>query len=87
MAERNSETQKKSRFYLTATTLGLNMAVGMCVFTFLGYWIDQKRGGGQGWTLAGMFLGLFYCGYEAWKTIKRFQNDSANNDEEEKASK
>jgi len=51
-------------------SLGLNMAVGVAVFTLLGYWADQKWGGGQIWTLVGIFLGLFYCGYEVWKILR-----------------
>ena len=54
-----------------AMSLGFNMAAGMAVFTYLGYWLDQKMGGGQGWTLAGIFLGLFYCGYEVWKLVRQ----------------
>jgi len=46
------------------------MAAGMAFFTFIGYQID-KRKGGQTWTLVGMFLGLFYCGYEVWKLIRK----------------
>ena len=45
------------------------MTAGMAVFAGAGYFIDQKTGGGQGWTLGGIFLGLFYCGYEVWKLV------------------
>ena len=40
-------------------SLGLNLAVGFVVFTLIGYKIDQNRGGGQGFTLGGIFLGFF----------------------------
>ncbi len=51
--------------------LGFTMAVGMLVFTFIGMYVDNKRGDGSSWgTLTGMFVGLFYCGYEVWKIIK-----------------
>jgi len=53
------------------TSLGLGMAAGMAVFTFIGYKIDQSRGGGRSFTLGGIFLGLLYCGYEVWKLVKR----------------
>lgn len=57
--------------FLPAFSLGLNMAVGMAVFSFLGIWADRKWGGENGWfTLAGIFLGLLYGGYEVWKIIK-----------------
>ncbi len=61
---------KKPNNFSCYTTLGLNMVVGMGVFTYAGYWIDQKRGGGEVATLIGMFLGLFYCGYEVWKLMR-----------------
>jgi len=51
--------------------LGLNMAVGMAAFSLAGYYLDQKTGEKGYWTLGGMFLGLFYCGYEVWKLIRR----------------
>lgn len=51
--------------------MGLNMAVGVAVFTLLGYSIDQKRGGGKGWTLVGIFMGLFYGAYEVWKVVRQ----------------
>ncbi len=47
------------------------MAVGVAFFSFLGYSIDQKTGGGQLWTLGGIFVGLFYCGYEVWKIVRK----------------
>ena len=55
--------------------LGTNVAVGMTLFTLLGYYIDSKRGGGHGWTVAGAILGFLYGGYEFWKTI-RMLNES-----------
>jgi F0F1-type ATP synthase assembly protein I len=57
-------------FYGTAISLGLNMAVGVVVFTLAGYWVDQKRGGGKAWTLCGIFVGLLYGAYEVWKVVR-----------------
>lgn len=54
-----------------AVNLGLNFAVGMGLFSYIGYRIDQKRGGGGIFTLAGMFLGLVYGGYEVWKLLRQ----------------
>jgi hypothetical protein len=59
-----------------AVTLGLACAVGMAVFTFAGYWVDQRRGGGISFTLTGMVLGLAYGAYEVWKVI-RLLNEQA----------
>jgi len=70
--------EEKSKNKFSFNTLGINMAVGMAIFASLGYWIDQKKGGGQIWTLIGIFLGLFYCGYEVWKLIK--SQDERKND-------
>ncbi len=59
-----------------AVMLGLNFAVGMAVFSFLGFLVDQKRGGGILFTVAGIVLGLTYGGYEVWKVI-RMLNEQA----------
>lgn len=52
-----------------AISLGTNLVVGVGLFTFLGYYIDSKRGGGIFWTMCGMVLGLAYGAYEIWKVI------------------
>jgi len=72
-SENNSNLENKVQKYGNVT-LGLNMAAGIVVFTGLGYLIDEKRGGGQAFTLAGIFLGLFYCAYEVWKVIRNNEN-------------
>lgn len=56
-------------------SLGLNIAAGMFVFTVLGIWLDQKQGS-QIWTIIGIFLGLFYAGYEIWKVIRDINKKS-----------
>ncbi len=54
-----------------ATMLGVNFAVGMATFSFLGYWIDSKRGEGAiVFTLLGVLLGLGYGAYETWIVIR-----------------
>lgn len=53
-----------------AITLGTNIAVGVGLFTFLGYYADKKSGGGFLWTLFGMGIGLVYGAYEIWKVIR-----------------
>jgi F0F1-type ATP synthase assembly protein I len=59
-----------------AVMLGTTFAVGMAVFSFAGYWIDQKRGGGLLFTVSGMVCGLAYGAYEVWKVI-RMLNEQA----------
>ena len=59
--------------------LGLNFAVGMAVFSFIGFYIDQKRGKGCIlFTILGVFLGLAYGAYEVWKVI-RMLNEQVRN--------
>ena len=57
--------------------LGINFAVGMGLFSFGGYKLDQKRGDGNLFTLLGMFLGLIYGGYEVWKLVRVQNEDDA----------
>ncbi|MDD4871389.1 MAG: AtpZ/AtpI family protein [Kiritimatiellae bacterium] len=62
-----------------AIALGSNLAVGMGLFTFLGYYVDHKRGGGFFWTMCGMGLGLLYGAYEIWKVIRVLSSNNDNN--------
>jgi hypothetical protein len=55
--------------------VGFELAVGMAVFAFGGYWLDRRRGTGQFWTLVGAGLGLVYIAYEVWK-LMRSVNDA-----------
>ena len=59
-----------------ALTLGTTFAVGMAVFSFAGFKIDQRRGDGILFTLLGMFLGLAFGAYETWRVIT-FLNQQA----------
>jgi F0F1-type ATP synthase assembly protein I len=85
---RNDEKAQNDRKFVWkashAIALGSNLAVGMALFTFIGYYVDRKRGGGIFWTMCGMGLGFVYGAYEVWKVIKML---SAGNDrgEEKKA--
>lgn len=71
-------TPNPGQKYGPAVSLGLNLTVGMVVFSGIGYFIDQKQGGGSVFTLGGMFLGLFYCGYEVWKLVRRMDEEQKN---------
>lgn len=77
MAERNpkDEISPARQMLASGMTLGTQLAVGMVVFTLLGAWVDRKRGGGYGFTLGGVFLGLFYCGYEVWKLVRELERN------------
>ncbi len=67
-SEKNTPLPKEG---LHATSLGITMAVGVGFFTYAGYWIGKKTGNEELWTLVGIFVGLFYCGYEVWRLIRR----------------
>ena len=71
----------KQPLYGAALALGTNMIAGMALFTFLGYKLDCRFGGGRTWTLAGMFLGLAYGGYEVWKLILQLQAAAKRNED------
>jgi hypothetical protein len=61
-----------------AVMLGTNFAVGMAVFSFIGWYIDQKRGGGLLFTFFGMAMGLAYGGYEVWKVVRMLNAQARN---------
>ena len=66
-----------------ALSFGMTFAAGMAVFTVAGWWIDKRRGGGVAFTLAGVFLGLGYGGYELWKLIRLLQSGQEKNGRDE----
>jgi F0F1-type ATP synthase assembly protein I len=64
--------------YAQAISLGITLAVGVGLFSFLGYYIDQKRGTGMFWTLCGVVTGLAYGAYEVWR-VTRLLDTPGNN--------
>lgn len=60
-----------------AIAFGTNFAAGMIGLTFLGYQIGKRFGHQDAWTLAGLFLGLVYGGYEVWKIVRIFNDTEA----------
>ncbi len=69
------KNDKPTRGARQAIALGTNLVAGMLVCAGLGYYIDLKTGGGHGWTLGGMFLGLAYCFYEVWKVVRQIRRE------------
>ena len=59
-----------------ALSLGTQLAAGIAIFSFLGHFFDKKRGGGYAFTLLGIFLGLFYGGYEVWKVVRELNYEN-----------
>lgn len=60
-----------------AITLGLTFAVGVAVFSFGGFLLDQRRGGGILFTLVGLLLGLALGAYETWRVIQMLNEKAA----------
>lgn len=58
-----------------ALTFGLQFATGMALFSYLGYQLDRRRGGGIAWTMGGAILGLVYGAYELWKLLRSMPDD------------
>ena len=65
----SSRNDKKRTPTIASLSIGLNVAVGIGGFTYLGYWLDKKQETAF-WIFVGLALGLFYLGYEIWKLIK-----------------
>ncbi len=62
-----------------AVMLGMNFAVGMAIFSFLGFYVDQRRGqSGILFSVIGICLGLAYGGYEVWKVIRILNAQAAD---------
>ena len=80
--ENNKKPSEPSRKY-QAVAFGYTFSAGMFVFTMIGYYIDKKVSGDGGWTLAGMFMGLGYGGYELWKRVRQISSQDAEENEEE----
>jgi len=73
MVTNNNHPEKRPKRIKSDMTLGLNLAIGVGIFTFIGYKIDEKSGGQVG-AIIGMFFGLFYCAYVIWKTLRQMNN-------------
>ena len=55
----------------SAMSFGINFAVGMGLFVYLGWKLDRRRGGDAiAGTLAGVALGFAYGAYEVWKIVR-----------------
>lgn len=74
------ELSKQERLgdLMRAMTLGMTFAVGVAVFSFAGFLIDQRRGGGILFTLIGLCLGLALGAYETWKVVTLLNQQAAD---------
>ncbi len=59
-----------------ALGLGTQLLAGFVVFTWLGWWLDRRRGGGSAFTLAGILMAFLYGGYEVWKLVRALNRES-----------
>ncbi|MBZ0167370.1 MAG: AtpZ/AtpI family protein [Candidatus Omnitrophica bacterium] len=55
--------------FLKYMNFGWQLLAGMGVFTGAGYWVDQKLGSSL-CTLAGIIIGIVYCGFLIWRLVK-----------------
>lgn len=53
-----------------AVAMGFELASGVGLFTFIGFWVDRRRGTAPFWTLAGAAVGLLYVAYAIWKLLR-----------------
>lgn len=69
----------------SAIAFGYTFTGGMVFYFLLGFFLDKKFETGQFYTLCGIFLGLFYGFYEAWKLVQRqnYEDENKNNSNED----
>jgi len=79
-SSQESKTAQRRKL-ATALSLGYNLAAGVAIFTLFGYFIDRRRGGGQFWTLVGIFMGLLYGAYEVWKVVREIEQNEPERNE------
>ena len=65
-----SPRDRKEKKYIIDPSLGWIMAVGMFVFAYLGYLADERWGKSPLGIVGGIIMGLIYCGYEVWKSVR-----------------
>ena len=68
--------KKEKKKYIMDSSLGWTMGVGMFVFAYLGYLADEKLGKRPWGILLGIAAGLLYCGFEAWKSLRRIDQNN-----------
>ena len=73
LSPKHLKKRSANQTYGPALALGTNMVAGMLVCAFVGMWLDRKLDTGEVCTIIGLFLGLFYGGYEVWKVVQHMQ--------------
>jgi len=61
-----------------AIGFGTSFAAGMALFGLGGHWLDERYDREPLFTLLGLFLGLFYGGWELWKLTSASKQQSRN---------
>jgi len=56
--------------------LGSTLAVGMAGFTLAGYYLGRRYDQLVAGILIGVAFGLFFCGYEVWKLVRKKDKSS-----------
>lgn len=65
------------RGYNAAFTLGVQLAAGMFICVWAGYYLGHKLGYPKVGTLAGGCLGFAYTLYETWKKVRGLNRPAA----------
>jgi F0F1-type ATP synthase assembly protein I len=76
MAEDSNNRREGRRRLPAAANMGIGCASAILLFGGVGYVVDRKRGDGVAFMIGGLFMGLFYCGYELWKLVRAVQRDT-----------
>ena len=80
--KKRNQSDPNYRGYGAAVSLGTTLTAGIVLCSLGGYWLDQKLDTKTPiWTLAGVFLGLVFGGYEVWKVVKIMQAQDNADDE------
>jgi F0F1-type ATP synthase assembly protein I len=80
--ELQTGSERRSPALNQAVGLGTNILAGVVLCSLAGYWMDRRWGGGYGWTLGGMLMGMAYSAYEVWKTVAALNAEEARRRQE-----
>jgi F0F1-type ATP synthase assembly protein I len=61
----------KKRFIIDAATLGIYIAVSVCIGLLGGSWLDGKLHTGPLFLILGFAAGVTAAGLEVWRIVKR----------------
>ena len=71
MKKKSGKFKNFSNFPSSLSMIGLNVAVGFFLLSYIGFRLDEKKGSDHYFLLGGIILGLIYCAYELWKLARQ----------------